>query len=238
MFDEFGINAGYVEELHTRWLQSPHSVEEDWRRFFEGTDGAPTSACARRPAKNGRAAHTNGNGNGATNGNGDRRQRDNGNGNGAAAAAAAAVAAVVRAPLGGRVPRGRPRDGHRRDRAAEPRRSPRQRVPRARAPLRERRPSRGAHPRRARARALALRPERGRPRQDVLHRRHGRACPSARRCARSSLTSRRRTARSIGVEYTHIEEPEPRLWLQQQMESTRNRALARSTPSCSASSRS
>ena len=29
---------------------------------------------------------------------------------------------------------------------------------------------------------------------------------------------------SIGVEFTHIEEPEPRLWLQGQMESTRNRA--------------
>ena len=39
MFDEFGINAGYVEDLHTRWLQSPHSVEEDWRRFFEGLSG-------------------------------------------------------------------------------------------------------------------------------------------------------------------------------------------------------
>src|SRR5215472_6915493 len=35
MFDDFGINAGYVEELHNRWLQSPHSVEEGWRSFFE-----------------------------------------------------------------------------------------------------------------------------------------------------------------------------------------------------------
>src|SRR5262249_20169072 len=29
---------------------------------------------------------------------------------------------------------------------------------------------------------------------------------------------------SIGVEYTHIEEPEQRMWLQEKMESTRNRA--------------
>ena len=29
---------------------------------------------------------------------------------------------------------------------------------------------------------------------------------------------------SIGVEYTHIEEPEPRIWLQERMESTRNHA--------------
>ena len=40
MFDEFGINAGYVEELHGRWLQSPQSVDEGWRRFFEGRDGS------------------------------------------------------------------------------------------------------------------------------------------------------------------------------------------------------
>ncbi|MGH7297239.1 MAG: 2-oxoglutarate dehydrogenase E1 subunit family protein, partial [Polyangiaceae bacterium] len=41
MFDEFGINAGYVEELHTRWLQSPQSVEAGWREFFERPNGAP-----------------------------------------------------------------------------------------------------------------------------------------------------------------------------------------------------
>src|SRR5580704_3315084 len=92
MFDDFGINAGYVEELHTRWLQSPQSVEEGWRRFFEGTDAAPTSSAspALAPAKNGRP-HTNGNGNGAV-------ANGNGNGNGTVAAAAAAVAAVVRSP--------------------------------------------------------------------------------------------------------------------------------------------
>ena len=91
MFDEFGINAGYVEELHTRWLQSPQSVEEGWRRFFEGTDAAPTSSgSAPTPAKNGNAPHSNGNGangNGAANGNG-----NGANGNGAAVAAAAAAA--------------------------------------------------------------------------------------------------------------------------------------------------
>ncbi len=127
--------------------------------------------------------------------------------------------------VGGGVPRGRPRDGHRRDRAAEPRRAPRQRVPRSRAPLRERRPARGPHARGPRARALALRPERGRPRQDVLDRRHGGPARARARCARSSPTSSETYCSSIGVEYTHIEEPEPRMWLQQQMESTRNRAL-------------
>ena len=47
MFDEFGINAGYVEELHTRWLESPLSVDEGWRRFFEEpSNGAPLATPA------------------------------------------------------------------------------------------------------------------------------------------------------------------------------------------------
>ena len=234
MFDEFGINAGYVEELHTRWLQSPQSVEEGWRRFFEGTDVAPTSTGgAALPRRTGAVHH--GTATGATNGNGavaaerqwqrgGRRSRGGRRGPGAR--------------VGRGVPRGGSRDGHRGDRAAEPRRAPRQRVPRPRPPLRERRPARGADPRRAGARAVALRAERGRPRQDLLHRRHGRAA-RARATARDRRSpARRRTARSIGVEFTHIEEPEPRMWLQQQMESTRNRGAARSAASCCASSRS
>ena len=35
MFDEFGINAGYVEDLHALYLQSPQAVDENWRLFFE-----------------------------------------------------------------------------------------------------------------------------------------------------------------------------------------------------------
>ena len=34
MFEEFGINAGFVEELHARYQQSPQSVDEQWRSFF------------------------------------------------------------------------------------------------------------------------------------------------------------------------------------------------------------
>jgi 2-oxoglutarate dehydrogenase E1 component len=63
MFEEFGINAGYVEELHTLWLQSPQAVDADWRAFFQGTAAYPPAAA---PA-NGNGAHaaaatTNGNG--------------------------------------------------------------------------------------------------------------------------------------------------------------------------------
>lgn len=34
MFDDFGINAGFVEDLHAQYQQSPHSVEEQWRSYF------------------------------------------------------------------------------------------------------------------------------------------------------------------------------------------------------------
>ena len=40
MFEEFGINAGYVEEQFARWLENPNSVEDRWRRFFERTSGS------------------------------------------------------------------------------------------------------------------------------------------------------------------------------------------------------
>ncbi|CAN5169467.1 2-oxoglutarate dehydrogenase E1 component [soil metagenome] len=58
MFDEFGINAGYVEDLHARYLQSPAGVDEKWRRFFE--EHANESATQAMPV----ATPTNGNGNG------------------------------------------------------------------------------------------------------------------------------------------------------------------------------
>lgn len=55
MFEEFGINAGYVEDLHARWQQSPQSVDENWRDFFAGADahpeGAPVSPQAPAPAR-------------------------------------------------------------------------------------------------------------------------------------------------------------------------------------------
>ena len=55
MFDEFGINAGYVEDLHTQWLQSPQSVEADWRLFFEGMRG-PVESLLPRPSRRRRTA--------------------------------------------------------------------------------------------------------------------------------------------------------------------------------------
>ena len=55
MFDEFGINAGFVEDLHARYRQSPQSVDEEWRVFFDAFE-------------RGEAAHASGqNGNGHRN---------------------------------------------------------------------------------------------------------------------------------------------------------------------------
>ncbi len=40
MFEEFGINAGYVEELHAAYVLSPHAVEPKWRTFFEASEAS------------------------------------------------------------------------------------------------------------------------------------------------------------------------------------------------------
>lgn len=54
------VNADYIDEVYTRYLESPDSVEESWRSFFEGIEfgaenysGTPTPAAAGSPAGNG-----------------------------------------------------------------------------------------------------------------------------------------------------------------------------------------
>jgi 2-oxoglutarate dehydrogenase E1 component len=45
MFEDFGINAGFVEDLHAQYRQSRQSVDEQWRAFFDGFErgeSAPT----------------------------------------------------------------------------------------------------------------------------------------------------------------------------------------------------
>ena len=63
MFAQFGINAGYVEDLHAKWQQSPQSVDEKWRRFFADFEAGrpvtvPPSASTSAPPP----TRTNGNG--------------------------------------------------------------------------------------------------------------------------------------------------------------------------------
>src|SRR5580698_9913827 len=35
MLEEFGINAGYVEELRARYQENPQAVDPEWREVFE-----------------------------------------------------------------------------------------------------------------------------------------------------------------------------------------------------------
>ena len=41
MFEEFGINAGYVEDLHATWQRTPQAVSADWQALFEGSGAQP-----------------------------------------------------------------------------------------------------------------------------------------------------------------------------------------------------
>jgi 2-oxoglutarate dehydrogenase E1 component len=189
MFDEFGINAGYVEELHTRWLQSPQSVEADWRVFFEGMGGAPAvpPPPPTVPVKvNGGSA--------------------NGNGNGVAYREAVRETVIAATELQSRV--AQLVNAYRVRGHLFARLDPLDTAP-------------DAHPelelsnfglneadldKKFSSAGMSGLPDRATLRQIVEH-------LSETYCS------------SIGVEFTHIEEPEPRLWLQDRMESTRNHAL-------------
>jgi len=62
MFEQFGINAGYVEELHAKWVQSPQSVDEKWRRFFSAYETTPSNGVSTVPPPRAEAKKLNGNG--------------------------------------------------------------------------------------------------------------------------------------------------------------------------------
>jgi 2-oxoglutarate dehydrogenase E1 component len=68
MFDDFGINAGFVEDLHAQYQQSPQFVEEHWREYFAALDRgeAPASPSAHAPIQTNGHARSTENGNGAT----------------------------------------------------------------------------------------------------------------------------------------------------------------------------
>ncbi len=70
MFEQFGINAGYVEELHAKWVQSPQSVDEKWRRYFATYEPPPAAPATNGVVTNGvvvngESKKLNGNGHGA-----------------------------------------------------------------------------------------------------------------------------------------------------------------------------
>jgi 2-oxoglutarate dehydrogenase E1 component len=192
MFDDFGINAGYVEELHNRWLQSPHSVEEDWRSFFEGRNGVrpevpPPAAAPPAVVPKG------------TNGNGAVAYRE-------AVRESVIAATELQSRVAQLVNAYRVRGHLFAD--VDPLDNP---------------PT--VHPelelstfglrdedldKKFSTAGMSGLPERATLRQIVDH-----------------LTET--YCGSIGVEFTHIEEPDPRLWLQEVMESTRNHAALQRT---------
>ncbi len=47
---EYGVNAGYVEELHQRWLADPRAVEDSWAKIFGRLDPEGAAAAQARVA--------------------------------------------------------------------------------------------------------------------------------------------------------------------------------------------
>ncbi len=196
MFEEFGINAGFVEELHARYQQSPQAVDEEWREFFDAREGnghangVNGKAVALREVAPAPAPSTNGSVRPSRAPSMPAEAREE------VAAAAAVQARVyqllnayrVRGHLFAHVdPLGQPPDA-----APE--------LDLANFGLGST-DLEGTFP----TVGIAGLPERATLRQIIGH-----------------LTET--YCRSIGVEFTHIEEPEMRTWLQEKMESTRNRA--------------
>ena len=63
MFEDFGINAGFVEDLHAQYRQSRQSVDDQWRQFFDAFERgeSPAAPTSERSGSNGQ-----GNGNGVS----------------------------------------------------------------------------------------------------------------------------------------------------------------------------
>ncbi len=76
---DFGINQGLVEELYLRFRENPHSVEGAWQKYFERMPDAERSALL-DSASSSAGIRTRSNATG--NGNGKNSSAKNGNGNG------------------------------------------------------------------------------------------------------------------------------------------------------------
>jgi 2-oxoglutarate dehydrogenase E1 component len=198
MFDQFGINAGYVEELHALYRQSPSAVDEKWRDYFRSLEGGA-------PAPSVGTNGTNGYGPSVALVPPSQRAPKAQNGNGTHAGAAAhdqvLVAAAVQARVAELVNAYRVR-GHLFARV-DPLGNPPETVSEldldnfglTEADYDATFPTVG----------VAGLPPKATLRQIIAH-------LSETYCG------------SIGVEYTHLEDPEARQWLQEKMESTKNKA--------------
>ncbi|MBS2016159.1 MAG: 2-oxoglutarate dehydrogenase E1 component [Deltaproteobacteria bacterium] len=220
MFEEFGINAGFVEDLHSRYRQSPQSVDEEWRSFFQAHDRGEPAPAPRSHGANGNGTYTNGNG-------------------AAAYARAPAPAPVAPAPAPAHVPPPPPShaDGNygmspaMRDESRLAAASLQGRVYqlvnayRVRGHLFAKIDPLGTPPEAA--------PELDLENFGLSEADYETTFPTVgvsglpeRASLRAIIAHLDETyCSSIGVEFTHIEEPEAREWLQTAMESSRNRAI-------------
>jgi 2-oxoglutarate dehydrogenase E1 component len=184
-FDDFGINAGFVEDLHAQYLQAPQSVEEHWRRYFESLNGNAHAAPI--------VTKTNG------------APKPYANGNGVATAVVARddryAAAVMASRVQQLVNAYRVR-GHLFARI-DPLGQPPEAAPELE--LKNFELTEADYDVEFPATSIGGMPPRATLRQIINH-------LSETYC------------RSIGVEYTHVEDPEAREWLQNAMEKSRNKA--------------
>ena len=193
MFDQFGINAGYVEELHSRWLQSPASVEEAWRQLFQAGGAPPEGSPAPAPSPRGPAAP-------------ERHARGT---NGAASASAyrEAVRETVHAANDQQTRVAYLVNAYRVRGHLAADLDPLDSAPAGQADLE--------------LSSVGL----SEADLDKTFSTAGMSGLPDRASLRQIVAMLRETyCGTIGVEFTHIEEGEPRLWLQERMESTRNHA--------------
>jgi 2-oxoglutarate dehydrogenase E1 component len=213
--DEFGVNSGYVAELLDRYLQNPESVDDYWRAYFRtnlGKGESPARAPAAVSLGNGTAAITSA----AVNG--------NGNGNGRLAGNHAVATALAYAPpplptaigLSGISPSTPPAV------QTQGRVSQLINAYRVRGHLFAQVDPLAIEP--------AAPPELDLGNFDLTEADLDRVFSTVDMSGPDSATlreiiSRLQTTycRSIGVEFTHLEDPEMRQWLQERMESTQNR---------------
>ncbi|MBX3260645.1 MAG: 2-oxoglutarate dehydrogenase E1 component [Labilithrix sp.] len=205
MFDDFGINAGFVEDLHAQYRQSPQLVEEHWRSYFASLERgeAPPSPVAPAPATNGA------------------------NGNGALSHAAFKAPGIAPSPalhVNGAAPGVGARDDRLATAALSGRVYQLVNAYRVRGHLFAKIDPLGTPPEAAPELELS---NFGLTEADydVEFPTVGIGGLPGRATLREIIAHLSETyCGSIGVEFTHIEEPDAREWLQNAMESTRNRA--------------
>lgn len=206
MLLDFGINAGFVEELFAQYQENPDAVEPVWRRFFdERTGNGARPSILHAPEVRDRG-HKNGNGNGHANGHGALMYQADAGHAAVQPAPATAAEALAQAALHARI-------------------------------------YQLVNAYRVRGHLFAHLdpldvPPKAPPELDLANFGLGiedldklfptvdlAGVPPQLTLREIILRLEETYCRSIGVEFTHVESPEQRTWLQRQMEATKNRLV-------------